>query len=54
MLMETAGKTSADGAAMVRLVRVTRGVWGRRLEAVSSEEALAGPRPGAWGVDGWM
>ena len=52
--MGTAGKTSKEGPALVGLVRVTRAPWGRQLEALSSEEALAGPRPGAWVVDGWV
>ena len=54
MLMGTSEKTSKEGLALVGLVRVTRVAWGRQLEVLSSQEALVGPRPGAWAVDGWM
>ena len=52
--MGTSEKSSKEGPALVRLVRVTRAAWGRQLEALPSEEAFVGPRPGAWAVDGWM
>ena len=54
MLMGTAGKTWKEERALVGLVPVTRAAWWPRLVALSSEEALAGPRPGAWVVDEWM
>ena len=54
MLMGAAEKTWKEGPALAGLVRVTRAAWERQLEALSSEEALAGPRTGAWAVDGWM
>ena len=54
MLMGTSEKSSKEVPALVGSVRMTRAAWGRQLEALSSEEALVGPRPGAWAVDGWM
>ena len=54
MLMGTSEKSSKEGPALVRLVRVTRAARERQLVALSSEEALVGPRLGAWAVDGWM
>eukprot|EP00904_Undaria_pinnatifida_P000541 jgi/Undpi1/10488/HiC_scaffold_29.g12938.m1 len=52
VLMGASEKSSKEGLVSVRLVRVTRAAWGRQLGALSSGEALVGPRAWAWAVDG--
>ena len=54
MLTGKSEKLSKEGPVSVRSVRVTRAAWRRQLGALPSEEALVGPWPGAWAVDGWM